>query len=252
MGSQERPPRRLAGRVAFVTGGNTGIGAATVRRLATEGARVGLGYLEDPAGAERLAADAGEPGAVVAVPCDVRDRASVRAAVTCIEERLGAVDTLVNNAGVIRHTPFVEIDDGEWQLLFDTNVGGAYRCLQACLPGMLARGSGCVVNVASELAFVGEPLVVHYAATKAAIVGLTKALAREVGPSGVRVNAVAPGPTDTRILTEDERSEAYARSLPLGRLGRPEEIAATIAFLCSDDASWYAGQVLSPNGGAVM
>jgi 3-oxoacyl-[acyl-carrier protein] reductase len=249
MASGEADPDRLVGRVAFVTGGNTGIGAATVRRLAAEGACVGVGYFEDPAAAERLAS---EGDRLLPVACDVRDRSSVDEAVERVRSRFGPIDTLVNNAGVIRHTPFVDIPDEEWDLLFDVNIGGVFRCLQACLPQMLERGAGSVVNVASELAFVGEPLVVHYTATKAAVVGLTKALAREVGPIGIRVNAVAPGPTDTRILTDDERSESYARSLPLGRLGRPEEIAATIAFLCSDDATWYAGQVLSPNGGAVM
>lgn len=244
---------RLAGRTAFVTGGNTGIGAAIVRRLAREGASVGLAYFEDPGGAEATATEIRDAGGrCAAVFCDVRDRGSVAGAVVAVREALGPIDTLVNNAGVLRHTPFLEITPEEWRLIFATNVDGAFHCLQACLPDMLERGEGCVVNVASELALVGEPLLVHYSASKAAIVGLTKALAREVGPLGVRVNAVAPGPTDTRILTDEERSEAYAARLPLRRLGRPEEIAATVAFLCSEDASWYAGQVLSPNGGAVM
>ncbi len=244
---------RLAGRTAFVTGGNTGIGAATVRRLAGEGAAVGLAYFEEAAAAEAIAAEIRSAGGrCVAVPCDVRDRGSVGAAVAAVREALGPIDALVNNAGVLRHTPFLEITPEEWRLIFQTNVEGVYHCIQACLPAMLERGEGCIVNVASELALVGEPLLVHYSASKAAVIGLTKALAREVGPLGVRVNAVAPGPTDTRILTEEERSEAYAAELPLRRLGRPEEIAATVAFLCSEDASFYAGQVLSPNGGAVM
>jgi NAD(P)-dependent dehydrogenase (short-subunit alcohol dehydrogenase family) len=244
---------RLSGRTAFVTGGNTGIGAAIVRRLAAEGASVGLAYFEDAAAAEALVAELEATGArSVAVPCDVRDRGSVQTAVASVAEALGPVDVLVNNAGVLRHTPFLEISPEEWRLIFATNVEGAFHCIQACLPAMLERGEGCIVNVASELALVGEPLLVHYSASKAALIGLTKALAREVGPLGVRVNAVAPGPTDTRILTEEERSEAYAARLPLRRLGRPEEIAATVAFLSSADASWYAGQVLSPNGGAVM
>lgn len=243
----------LDGRTAFVTGGNTGIGSAVVRRLAAEGARVGLGYFENPQGAEALAADLRELGGdATAIACDVRDRASVDAAVGAVASALGPVDTLVNNAGVIRYTPFLRIDEEEWRWVFAVNVEGTYRCIQACLPGMLERGRGCVVNVASELAFVGEPELVHYSATKAAILGLTKALAREVGPLGVRVNAVAPGPTDTRMLTEEDRSESYLGRLPLRRLGRPEDIAATVAFLCSDDADWYAGQILSPNGGAVM
>lgn len=244
---------RLVGRTAFVTGGNTGIGAAIVRRLAAEGARVGLAYFEDPEGAEAIAEELRSSGAdVAALACDVRDRASVDAAVGAVASALGPVDTLVNNAGVIRYTPFLEIDEEEWRWVFGVNVEGTYRCVQACLPGMLERGAGCIVNVASELAFVGEPELVHYSATKAAILGFTKSLAREVGPLGVRVNAVAPGPTDTRMLTEEDRSDAYVGRLPLRRLGRPEDIAATVAFLCSEDAGWYAGQILSPNGGAVM
>lgn len=207
-----------------MTGGNTGIGAAVVGRGG---------------------------GRAVAVTCDVRERGSVDVAVARIERELGPIEALVNNAGVLRHTPFLEIDDDEWRWIFRTNVEGTFHCIQACLPGMLERGDGCIVNVASELALVGEPELVHYTASKAAVVGLTKALAREVAPRGVRVNAVAPGPTDTRILTEEERSRAYAEQLPMRRLGRPEEIAATVAFLCSNDAGWYAGQVLSPNGGAV-
>lgn len=244
---------RLVGRTAFVTGGNTGIGAAIVRRLAAEGAAVGLAYFEDEAEAEAMAAEIqAEGGRCVVAPCDVRYRGSVEAAVAAVGEALGPIDVLVNNAGVLRHTPFLEITPEEWRLIFETNVEGAFHCIQVCLPAMLERGDGCIVNIASELALVGEPLLVHYSASKAALLGLTKALAREVGPLGVRVNAVAPGPTDTRILTDEERSEAYAASLPLRRIGRPEEIAATVAFLCSEDASFYAGQVLSPNGGAVM
>jgi 3-oxoacyl-[acyl-carrier protein] reductase len=182
----------------------------------------------------------------------VRDPDSVGVAVAAVERALGPVDLLVNNAGVLRHTPFLEIPEEEWRWVFQTNVDGTFHCIRACLPGMLERGRGCIVNVASELALVGEALLVHYSASTAALVGLTKALAREVAHLGVRVNAVAPGPTETRILTEEERSRGYAERLPMRRLGRPEEIAATVAFLCSDEASWYAGQVLSPNGGAVM
>jgi 3-oxoacyl-[acyl-carrier protein] reductase len=117
---------------------------------------------------------------------------------------------------------------------------------------MLAANSGCIVNLSSELALVGEAEQVHYVATKCAIIGLTKALAREVAPHGVRINAVAPGPTDTRILADAERTPEYAVHIPLRRLGRPEDIAATIAFLCSSDAEWYTGQVVSPNGGTVI
>jgi 3-oxoacyl-[acyl-carrier protein] reductase len=236
-----------------VTGGNTGIGAAIVGRLSSEGAAVGLGYFEDPEAAFRLVDELrASGGSGLAVYCDVRDRASVEGAVSAVAGELGPIDVLVNNAGVLRYTRFLDIDEEEWRWVFAVNLDGAYRCIQACLPSMLERRGGCIVNIASELALVGEPLLVHYTSSKAALMGLTKALAREVGPLGVRVNAVAPGPTDTRLLTEEERGPAYATRLPLGRLGRPEDIAATVAFLCSDDAAWYTGQVLSPNGGAVM
>jgi 3-oxoacyl-[acyl-carrier protein] reductase len=136
----------------------------------------------------------------------------------------------------------VDITEEEWDWVFQTHIYGTYRCTQAVLPDMLAARHGCIVNISSELALVGEPELVHYVAAKSGIIGFTKALAREVGPHQVRVNAVCPGPTDTRILTDDERTDAYASNLPLRRIGRPGEIAATIAFLASSDAEWYTGQ----------
>jgi 3-oxoacyl-[acyl-carrier protein] reductase len=245
--------RGLAGKVALVTGGNIGIGAATSRRLAAEGAALAIGYVEDPDGAQALARECSAFGhPAVAIQGDVSDAASVAQMVRAAAETLGAIEILVNNAGVARHTPFVDIEEEEWDWIFQTNVYGVYRCTRAVLPAMLAANSGCIVNLSSELALVGEAEQVHYVATKCAIIGLTKALAREVAPHGVRVNAVAPGPTDTRILADTERTSQYAASIPLRRLGRPDEIAATIAFLCSSDAEWYTGQVVSPNGGTVI
>jgi 3-oxoacyl-[acyl-carrier protein] reductase len=245
--------RGLTGKVALVTGGNIGIGAATSRRLAEEGAALAIGYVEDPDGARDLARECSAFGQqAVAVPGDVSDAASVTGMVRAVNEQLGAVQILVNNAGVARHTPFVDIAEDEWDWIFQTNIYGVYRCTRAVLPDMLAAGSGCIVNLSSELALVGEAEQVHYVATKCAIIGLTKALAREVAPQGVRVNAVAPGPTDTRILADEERTSRFTDGIPLRRLGRPEEIGATIAFLCSSDAEWYTGQVISPNGGAVI
>jgi 3-oxoacyl-[acyl-carrier protein] reductase len=245
--------RGLAGKVALVTGGNIGIGAATSRRLAEEGAAVAIGYYEDPERALRLAHDCSANGQkAVAVPGDVSDAASVAEMVRGATEALGPIEILVNNAGVARHTPFIDIDENEWNWIFQTNIYGVYRCTRAVLPAMLDAREGCIVNLSSELALVGEAMQVHYVATKCAIIGLTKALAREAAPYGVRVNAVAPGPTDTRILSDEERTTEYAASIPLRRLGRPEDIAATIAFLCSADAQWYTGQVISPNGGAVI
>jgi len=245
--------RGLADKVALVTGGNIGIGAATSRRLAEEGAAVAIGYYEDPDGAARLARECSANGhPAVSVRGDVSDGASVSEMVASATAALGAIEILVNNAGVARHTAFVDIEEDEWDWIFRTNIYGAYRCTRAVLPAMLKAGAGSIVNLSSELALVGEAMQVHYVVTKCAIIGLTKALAREVAPRGVRVNAVAPGPTDTRILSDEERTPEYAASIPLRRLGRPEDIAATIAFLCSADAEWYTGQVISPNGGAVI
>jgi 3-oxoacyl-[acyl-carrier protein] reductase len=245
--------RGLAGKVALVTGGNIGIGAETSRRLAEEGAAVAIGYYEDPEGAERLAREcSANDHPAVPVHGDISDGASVSEMVATATAALGPIEILVNNAGVARHTAFVDIDEDEWDWIFQTNIYGVYRCTRAVLPAMLNAGTGSIVNLSSELALVGEAMQVHYVATKCAIIGLTKALAREVAPHGVRVNAVAPGPTDTRILSDEERTAEYAASIPLRRLGRPEDIAATIAFLCSADAQWYTGQVISPNGGAVI
>jgi NAD(P)-dependent dehydrogenase (short-subunit alcohol dehydrogenase family) len=245
--------RGLAGKVALVTGGNIGIGAAASRRLAEEGAAVAIGYYEDSEGAERLAREcSADDHPVVPVHGDISDGASVSEMVASATAALGPIEILVNNAGVARHTAFVDIDEDEWDWIFQTNIYGVYRCTRAVLPAMLKAGTGSIVNLSSELALVGEAMQVHYVATKCAIIGLTKALAREVAPHGVRVNAVAPGPTDTRILSDEERTAEYAASIPLRRLGRPEDIAATIAFLCSADAQWYTGQVISPNGGTVI
>jgi 3-oxoacyl-[acyl-carrier protein] reductase len=245
--------RGLAGKVALVTGGNIGIGAAASRRLAEEGAALAIGYVEDADGARELARECSALGhKAIAVRGDVSDPASVIEMVQMATASLGAIEILVNNAGVARHTPFVDIEEDEWNWIFQTNIYGVYRCTRAVLPGMLQAGRGCIVNLSSELALVGEAEQVHYVATKCAIIGLTKALAREVAPRGIRVNAVAPGPTDTRILSDEERTPRYAAGIPLQRLGRPADIAATIAFLCSADAEWYTGQVISPNGGAVI
>jgi NAD(P)-dependent dehydrogenase (short-subunit alcohol dehydrogenase family) len=232
--------------VAVVTGGATGIGRAIVGRLVDDGFLVAYTYRRTPVEGEAR----GER--MVGIECDVRSRESVDRLARQVLETLGTPDALINNAGVAPHTDFLAITEDEWQDVIDTNVGGTFRVTQAFLPAMLAARSGVIVNLASELAFLGEPELAHYVASKSAIVGFTKSLARAFGPRGIRVNAVAPGPTDTRMLTPGERTAEYVSALPLRRLGTPDEIADTVAFLCSDRAAWYAGQVLSPNGGAVM
>lgn len=245
--------RGLQGKSALVTGGNVGIGEAISRRLAAEGVSVAVNWFQDPERAEAIAEELTDGDVkCIAVHGDVRDGGSVRAMFERARERLAPITILVNNAGVARHTRFLDIEEEEWEWIFQTNVHGAYRCAREAIPPMIEAGGGSVVNLSSELALVGEPELVHYVASKAAIIGLTKALAREVAPDNVRVNAVAPGPTDTAMLADEERSDEFTSQLPLRRIGRPEDIAATVAFLCSSDAEWYTGQVLSPNGGAVI
>lgn len=243
----------LEGKVALVTGASKGIGAAAAVRLAEEGTAIAIHYNSDRKGAEAVAEQAKACNApFLLVQADVQDPAAVAKMVSRVVEKLGPIDFLVNNAGVARHHPLIEISEEEWDWMFKVNIYGMFRVTKAVLPGMLARRRGCIVNVTSELAFVGEACLSHYVATKTAIIGFTKSLARELAPLGIRVNAVAPGPVDTQMLTDEERTAEFIERLPLRRLGLPEDISGTIAFLCSDDSSWYAGQVLSPNGGAVI
>ena len=239
--------------VAVVTGGGTGIGRAVAARLSADGFAVAVTFHDSQSGADTLMSEIAAAGRVgIAVRCDVRDPGSIRRFFTDVRSGLGPVSVLVNNAAVAIHRPFVEISEDEWDNVLGTNLGGAYRCTQHALPDMVAAGDGVIVNIVSELALVGEAGLASYVSSKAGLIGLTKSLAREFGPWGIRVNAVAPGPTDTRMLTDEERTPDYLRAIPLRRLGTPEEIAATVAFLASADARWYSGQVLSPNGGTVM
>jgi len=242
---------RLTDVVALVTGGNTGIGEAVSRRLACEGASVAVGWFEDEEGAVALAESlsAAGPGCI-AVRCDVTDRESVSRALDRVERVLGAIGALVNNAGVLSRIPFLEMEEEQWDRVVQVSLYGSSRCCRLALPRMIRHGRGAIVNVASELAYLGNVDLAHYISAKAGVIGLTRALAKEFGPQRIRVNAVAPGPTETRMIAGV--TPELVRSIPLGRLGTPEDIAAAIAFLCSDDAAWMTGQVLGVNGGLVM
>lgn len=243
---------RLVGRVALVTGGNTGIGAAISRRLAAEGASVVIAYLEDAAEAERLAGELASPARPsLALPCDVTRAGTVAGVLDEAATRVGAVTVLVNNAAVLKRTPFLEIEEPEWDSVVGVSLYGSYVCSRLAIPAMLEAGSGSIVSIASEVVWLGGRGEAHYAAAKSGLVGLTRALAREFGPAGIRVNAVAPGPTRTRMLSESV-APGFVESIPLRRLGRPEDVAAAVAYLCSDDAGWVTGQVLGVNGGLVM
>jgi NAD(P)-dependent dehydrogenase (short-subunit alcohol dehydrogenase family) len=222
--------------VGLVTGGGSGIGAACVGELEARGIRVAVIDL-NPAHAARLA-----------VELDVRDRMPVRAAVERIERELGPIDHLVTAAGYHEALTIEEIGPDEWGKMLAVHVGGTINALHAVIPGMTARGRGSICTIGSELAMIGDPGGPHYAAAKAGIHAISKSVAVELAPAGIRVNCVAPGPTDTPMLS---REPNYEGTLPLGRIVSPAEIAATVCFLLLEETN-MVGQVVSPNAGAVL
>jgi 3-oxoacyl-[acyl-carrier protein] reductase len=235
--------------VAIVTGAGSGIGRAIAVQLAVEGYKVLVNDFRTEA-AEAVAAEIGG----LACGGDVSSEADVAAMVAKAETSFGPVTHLVNNAGHVHQGRFTDLTVQDFDRMIAVHLRGTFLCTQAVLKGMLARGQGVIVNIASQLGQIGGIELVHYSAAKAGIIGLTKALAREVSAQGVRVNAVAPGPINTplvRSLSADWQ-RAKAAELPLGRFGEPEEVAATVAFLCSPAASLFVGQTLGPNSGDVM
>ncbi len=240
----------LGEKVALVTGGSRGIGAAVSRELARAGARVAVNYRSGREAAEALAAEIGG----LPLQADVSDADQAAALVEQVEAELGAIDVLVNNAGITRDTLIIRMSDEEWNEVLETNLRGVFNMCRAVARGMLRRKAGVIVNMTSVVGLHGNPGQVNYAASKAGIVGLSKALAKELGSRGIRVNAIAPGYITTELTTvlPEEVRGFILTNTPLGRLGEPEDVAGAVRFLCSNEARFVTGAVLQVDGGLGM
>lgn len=234
-------------QTVFITGGSRGIGAACVRAFAAAGWSVAFTYRENRVLAGSLAEQTG----ALALCADLYDDKAVSRAIGEARGHFGAVDAVVCNAGIAEQKLFQDITDEAWQRMLDVNLMGAVRTIRACLPDLLRRKRGSIVTVSSVWGQSGASCESHYAASKAALIGLSKSLALELGPSGIRVNCVAPGVIDTEMnaMHSEETMRELADETPLGRIGTATEVADSILYLCSERASFITGQVLGVNGG---
>ena len=246
---------RLFGKKAIVTGGGRGIGRAIAVAFAAEGADVAVvDVLDEREGGAVVGEIEGYGRRVLYRRADVADEAEVQGMVDGVLGAFGRVDVLVNNAGVLSQVPLARMPVEEWDRVLAVNLRGTFLCSRFVLPHMLERGEGRIINVSSQLGQSGAAGLCHYSASKGGVIAFTRALAREAAPRGVLVNAIAPGPIKTGIMPPGDKEEDRAReaALPIGRFGEVEEVAPTAVFLASDDASYYVGQTLGPNGGDVM
>ena len=250
----------LKGKTAIVTGGGGGIGGATSRRFADEGAQVAVFDMNLEAAQKVADGIVAAGGKAQAFACNITDRAQVDAAVAAAEAQLGPIDILVNNAGWDIFKPFTKTVPAEWDKLIAINLTGALHMHHAVLPGMAARKRGRIVNIASDAARVGSSGEAVYAACKGGLVAFSKTIAREHARHNITVNVVCPGPTDTALFADyklgagnpEKLEEAFRRSIPLGRIGQPQDLPGAILFFASDDAAYVTGQVVSVSGGLTM
>jgi NAD(P)-dependent dehydrogenase (short-subunit alcohol dehydrogenase family) len=246
---------QLTGKVVLVTGAQQGIGAAMAREFAAAGADVAINWLDDEGAAQRVGDQVrGNGRRAILVRADVGQLEQVKAMVSAAQQGLGPIDVLINNAGIFPRLPFLEMTEDDWDQVLDINLKGSCFCAQYVAKGMVAaERQGSIINITSGAALRGSPRGVHYVASKGGVLSLTRAMALELAPYRIRVNAIAPGLTDTAQprygSSEAELAEA-ARAIPLGRMARPEEIARAAVFLASNDAGFVTGQTLHVNGGS--
>jgi 3-oxoacyl-[acyl-carrier protein] reductase len=246
---------RLASKTAVVTGGLRGIGRGIALGFAGEGADVAVMDVRPESEAASLVeAITRTGGRGMYVRADVSSEAQVERAIEQVIAAFGRVDILVNNAGIVLESPVAEMPIADWDRIMNVNLRGVFVCTRCVLPHMLAQGGGRIINMASQLGQIGGRTMAHYSASKAGVIGFTRALAREVARDNVLVNAIAPGPINTDMLAgeSEDWKRAKLAELPIGRFGEVAEVVPTAVFLASDDARYYVGQVLGPNGGDVM
>src|SRR5438067_806558 len=245
-----------SGRTAIVTGGGSGIGLGVSERLAADGAAVAVFDRDGRSAEESAAKIAASGGTAIGLTVDVTDRQQIDAGVADVRARLGRPTILVNNAGLQGFDPFLKISLELWNRILEVSLTGTFNCCQAVVPDMLEEGWGRIVNISSSSAQGGQPFMTHYVASKAGVIGFTKALALELGPKGITVNTIPPGFIDTPMLRAAEAKghigkglEYHASQTPVRRAGRPADIAAMCSFLVRDEADYITGQVLGVNGG---
>lgn len=245
----------LTGKTAIVTGGSRGIGRAIALCLAEEGANVAVIYAGNTAAAEETQkAIAEKGGQAIAIQCDVASEDAVTAMMKQVKEQFGSIDILVNNAGITRDGLLMRMKTSDWQAVLDTNLTGTFFCTKAVTKIMMKQRSGAIVNLTSVVGLTGNAGQANYAAAKSGIIGFTKSVAKELASRGIRVNAVAPGciDTDMTAVLSDAVKDEMLKTIPLGRVAQPEEVAKAVLFLVSDCASYITGQVLNVDGGMVM